>query len=176
MFSWILKVIGSYLRLCIFALGLLIGLQVPAFIDQYEKRVDAHLLEARLNLAGFQGTANRYFAGDIQKLIAYYRASDDKVFNHDANSIEGIYSRVIALQKERLELQTHPVKQAWHVFVKPHRNLFDETVKEYSYTVPINLFALIWGLSLAMLMALTIDSVSGGCRWSVRKLRHSDSY
>lgn len=35
----------SYLRLLLFTLGLLLGVQVPGFIDDYAKRVDAHRLE-----------------------------------------------------------------------------------------------------------------------------------
>lgn len=40
----------SYLRLLLFTLGLLLGVQVPGFIDDYAKRVDAHRLEAAQNI------------------------------------------------------------------------------------------------------------------------------
>ncbi|MDC0601963.1 DUF2937 family protein, partial [Aliiglaciecola sp.] len=92
-----LKLIGDYLRLILFASSVLVGVQVPGFISQYEQRVDAHLIEAKQNLQGFQFTADRYFNGDMKKLIAHYRASDDEVFIQDANSIESIYSRVSLL-------------------------------------------------------------------------------
>ena len=45
----------SYLRLVLFAAGLLIGVQVPGFISDYAKRVEAHLIEAQTGLSGFQG-------------------------------------------------------------------------------------------------------------------------
>jgi hypothetical protein len=45
----------SYLRLVLFAAGLLIGVQVPGFINDYAKRVEAHLIEAQTGLRGFQG-------------------------------------------------------------------------------------------------------------------------
>lgn len=44
----------SYLRLVLFAAGLLIGVQVPGFINDYAKRVEAHLIEAQNGLRGFQ--------------------------------------------------------------------------------------------------------------------------
>ena len=47
----------SYLRLVLFTLGLLIGVQVPGFINDYANRVEAHLIEAQTGLAGFQ---NKY--------------------------------------------------------------------------------------------------------------------
>ena len=49
---------GAYARLVIFAAGLLLGIQVPAFVDQYKNRVAAHYLEVSANIAGFQATAN----------------------------------------------------------------------------------------------------------------------
>ena len=42
----------SYLRLVLFTLGLLIGVQVPGFINDYANRVEAHLIEAQTGLAG----------------------------------------------------------------------------------------------------------------------------
>lgn len=37
----------SYLRLVLFTAGLLIGVQIPGFISDYSKRVEAHLIEAQ---------------------------------------------------------------------------------------------------------------------------------
>jgi hypothetical protein len=50
-------VLRAYLRLVLFALGLLIGVQAPGFVDQYSKRVSAHYIEVTKNFAGFQRTA-----------------------------------------------------------------------------------------------------------------------
>ena len=77
----------SYLRLVLFTLGLLIGVQVPGFINDYANRVEAHLIEAQTGLAGFQNTANQFFKGDLQALVAHYQSSDDPVFRSDASSL-----------------------------------------------------------------------------------------
>ncbi|HAQ28087.1 MAG TPA: DUF2937 domain-containing protein, partial [Pseudomonas sp.] len=37
----------SYLRLTLFALGLLVGVQVPGFIEAYAQHVEARRLEAQ---------------------------------------------------------------------------------------------------------------------------------
>ena len=66
-----MTLISDYVRLLSFALGLLLGIQVPAFVDQYAKRVDAHWREARTNLGEFQLDADRYFNGDMQRLISH---------------------------------------------------------------------------------------------------------
>ena len=60
----------SYLRLALFACGLLLGVQVPGFVDDYGKRVEAHRLESQQSLKGFQDTARRFFKGDLDALVA----------------------------------------------------------------------------------------------------------
>ena len=60
----------AYLRLVLFALGLLIGVQAPGFVDQYSKRVSAHYIEAKKNFAGFQHTADAYFGGSMAALVS----------------------------------------------------------------------------------------------------------
>src|SRR3546814_8379983 len=78
----------SYLRLVLFAIGLLVGVQVPGFISDYAKRVEAHLIEAQTGLQGFQGTANQFFKGDMQALVAHYRASEDPIFRSEEHASE----------------------------------------------------------------------------------------
>jgi hypothetical protein len=53
----------TYSRLIIFAIGLLFGIQILSFVDQYQKRVDAHFQEVSANIAGLQLTANDLFSG-----------------------------------------------------------------------------------------------------------------
>jgi len=66
------NLLQTYSRLLLFAAALLLGIQIPSFIDQYEKRVDAHFQEVSINISGFQNTADLMFGGDLQQLIAYY--------------------------------------------------------------------------------------------------------
>lgn len=173
---WILKLIGDYFRLILFASSVLIGVQVPGFISQYEQRVDAHLAEAKQNLAGFQFTAERYFDGDIIKLIAHYRASNDKVFVQDANSIERINSRVSLLTAEYKALQVPPLKQALHLAFSGDRSLFSETYDGFSFTVPLSLSALFWGGSVALVLLLLLDSGLFTVRKAVSKKRKTPSH
>src|SRR5450830_1623024 len=70
----------SYLRLVLFAIGLLVGVQVPGFINDYAKRVEAHLIEAQTGLRGFESTAQQFFNGDLQALVAHYRAATTRYF------------------------------------------------------------------------------------------------
>ena len=49
----------SYLRMMLFALGLLAGVQIPGLVDLYFQRLDARLQQAGLALAPFQRTADQ---------------------------------------------------------------------------------------------------------------------
>lgn len=176
MISGLFRLLKHYMRLGIFAFGLLVGVQVPAFVDQYSKRVDAHLLEATQNLSGFQFTADRYFSGSIEALIAHYAASNDPVFQQDALSIRAIYTRVLALQKESGRLAQDSLHRAWHVFSRPTSTLFDETRQVYSYTVPLNPLALIWGAGFALIIALLFDGCMGCVGYCVHHLRKPNNH
>ena len=170
MMSRIYRLFRDYLRLAIFAAGLLVGVQVPGFVDQYEKRVSARLDEAMQNMAGFQFTADRYFSGSIERLIAHYKASNDVVFRQDAESIQSIYARVNLLQKEAQMLSGNQLSQAWHVLVKSNSQLLDETIESYSYSVLLNPFALIWGVCCALIVALFLDVFIGGTLYCSHKI------
>ena len=95
----------TYSRLLLFAIGLLLGIQVPSFINQYQQRIDTHFREVSINIAGFQDTAERLFSGDLEALIAYYQNSNDEVFQSDAVSIQLIVDRYYRIRAEQEALQ-----------------------------------------------------------------------
>jgi hypothetical protein len=171
---WMMRQCGDYARLGFFAAALLLGLQIPAFVEQYEQRVDASLIEAKTNLAGFNFTADRYFDGDIKKLIAHYRASNDEVFQQDANSVESIVSRVSYLNEEAASLQGSPLLKAYHVLKSMHTPLFQETLNAYAFVVPLNAFSLMWGAGLAVFLVLLLD-ISLTCGKSVLRRKSKTS-
>jgi len=76
----ILSLLKTYSRLLIFGFGLLLGIQVPNFVDQYRRRIDAHYPEVSENISGFQSTSDLLFLCDLEDLIRYYRQSNAAVF------------------------------------------------------------------------------------------------
>jgi len=152
----------AYLRLAVFALGLLAGVQVPGFVDQYAKRVDAHYIEASRDFAGFQRTADQYFAGSVEALLAHHRASNDAVFRDEAKTIASLYARLQMLAAELQALSGGVLARIAHVALKPNHELLDETLAAYSYTVPLNLAAILCGVSVGLLFALLVESLALG--------------
>lgn len=157
----------GYLRLLLFTCGLLVGVQIPGLINDYTQRVEAHLLESREGLKGFSQTAQRFFNGDLEALVRHYRASDDPVFNSDANSIESLQIRNSLLEREWSILQGAWSSRTWHVLVNADPALREETLKGYSYQILLAPEALYWGLSCAMLLALLIESLLLAIGWVI---------
>lgn len=149
----------SYLRLILFTCGLLLGVQVPGLINDYSQRVQAHVLESREGLKGFQQTAQRFFNGDLQALVRHYRSSDDPVFNSDANSIESLLIRNRMLEDEWQALQGGWLTRTVHVLTSPDPAIRQETLDGYSYQILLTPEAATWGLGCAVLFALVVESV-----------------
>lgn len=149
----------SYLRLILFTCGLLLGVQIPGLINDYSQRVEAHLLESREGLKGFQQTAQRFFNGDLEALVRHYRSSDDPVFNSDANSIDSLLSRNRMLEGEWQALQGGWLSRTQHVLTRPDPAIREETLKGYSYQILLTPEAGAWGLGCAVLFALLVESV-----------------
>ena len=160
---FIINLLKAYIRFAIFATGILIGIQVPSFVDQYAKRIDALYQEVSFNISGFQKTANSLFGGDLEALIAYYDGSNDTVFRSDSESIRLITDRYYRLENERLALGHNALVVAMHVLFAADQEFFQETLEQYTYTVPLNSIAIEWGLAIAIFSILIIDLLYFGC-------------
>ncbi|KAA0996564.1 DUF2937 family protein [Pseudomonas sp. ANT_J12] len=166
----------SYLRLVLFAAGLLIGVQVPGFISDYAKRIEAHLIEAQTGLSGFQGTANEFFKGDMQALVAHYRASEDPIFRSDADSLSNLLTRQVALDKQHMAMQGPWYIRFLQVALAADPDIRKETWNGYSYQILLTPEAMIWGMSGALLLSFGIECLFRLIDWVVlggKRLRQS---
>ncbi|NUT74661.1 DUF2937 family protein [Pseudomonas sp. C1C7] len=157
----------SYLRLVLFAAGLLIGVQVPGFINDYAKRVEAHLIEAQAGLSGFQNTANQFFKGDMQALVAHYRASEDPIFRSDAESLNNLLTRQVALDKQFQAMQGPWYIRFLQVVLAADPDIRKETWNGYSYQILLTPEAMIWGMSGALLLSFGIECLFRLIDWVV---------
>lgn len=155
----------SYLRLALFAVGLLVGVQVPGAIEQYAQRVDAHRIEAQTALDGFRGTARQFFGGDLNALVAHYRASDDEVFRHDADSLQALIDRVALLEAEWRAMQGPWYARAWHLALRADPALRAEALASYRYQVLLDPSAIAWGVCSALLLAWLVETLLLALLW-----------
>ncbi|TWI53736.1 Protein of unknown function (DUF2937) [Pseudomonas duriflava] len=150
----------SYIRLVLFALGLLIGVQVPGFITDYAQRIEAHRLEAQQALEGFRKTATQFFGGDLDRLVAHYRASDDPVFQNDADSIGVLMRRDQMLERQWQAMQGPWYERIWHVIAEANPVILQETWAGYRYQVVLTPESIGWGLACAFLLSWIIESIA----------------
>jgi hypothetical protein len=152
----------AYLRLVLFGVGLLAGVQVPGFVDQYAKRVSAHYIEVTRNFAGFQLTADQYFAGSIDALIAHHEASPDAIFKDEAQIIRALHGRLQSLAAELDAMRRSMLSRIAHVAFRADPDILKETLAAYTYSVPLNQDAILSGVAAGLLLALAVESLMLG--------------
>lgn len=147
----------SYLRLLTFALGMLLGLQVPGFMDDYSKRIEASRLESQQALLGFRKTAERFYQGDLRRLHEHYQRSADPVMRSDAASIEGLIERSELLENEWQVMQRAWPVRLWHMLTRADHQLLSDTWRSYHYQALLTPEAITWGLACGFLLAWLIE-------------------
>ena len=143
----------SYIRMVLFALGLMVAVQVPGFIKDYAQRIDAHRIEAAQALQVFKDTSGKFFKGDLNALVAHYRGSADPVFQRDADNIERLLRRAQLFENEWRALQGSWFQRAWHMLTAPNPELLQETYANYRYQVVLEPEAIGWGLGGGLVLA-----------------------
>ena len=162
----------GYLRLVVFALGLLVGVQGPAFVDQYAKRVSAHYLEVKHDFAGFQQAADQYFNGDVSALVTHHLQSPDVVFRGEAKTIGDLFARIKSLAAEMDALNGSTLARLIHIIVNPNREILQETIAAYSYTVPLSPDAIAYGVITGLVLSLAVELVLAGLFGVMRNRWH----
>ncbi len=152
-----MSVLLRYLMIVVACFCLLAGMQLPSLCDQYAKRVDATLREVTINLQPFLIIANQHTGGDIEALIALHRQSNVAVFKAEADAIERIDQRKRRFEAEHKALQTHLPGRLFHILLRADADLREQTLLQYSATVPLTQEAVIAGGVVALFMLLLLE-------------------
>lgn len=166
-------ILYRYLMIIVACMALLIGLQIPNFVDQYEKRVDAHLREVTINLKPFQEIANKYFGGDLNKLIELHRNSGVKPFQEEGTAIEKMVQRKLRFEADLAALKASLPMKALNVLLHGDREMIDEALGQYSYSVPLNQDALAFGAGAAIVILLVVELLLALARLATAKISTS---
>lgn len=149
--------IYRYFILIIAAAALLIGIQAPNLLNQYQQRLAAQYAEALVYYQDYQAIAERYYDGDLQRLIEAHRQSNEAAFQEEALIIEKLVARVAVFEQQtRLHKQSYPA-QLWAMVWQNNEELMQGTLNEYSFNVPLDQRALATGALFALAAAVIID-------------------
>lgn len=163
MIGSLLRTCHGYLRLLIFMAALLAGLQLPAFIQQYESTLLAHLSEARQSLQPFLLDARVHTEGDLNKLIERYQQNADIAIRDGGNSLQGLVKRHEYLHKLADRLSESQLQRIWYGLFAPDPVLFSEARQQYDYQIILNAQAIGWGLISGLLIMMLFDLCCGLC-------------
>jgi hypothetical protein len=169
------NILYRYLIVFLACIALLIGLQVPNFVDQYQKRLDAHLREVTVNLQPFQEIAAKYFGGDMNKLIELHRTSTEKPFQEEGVAIEKMVARKLRFETEMTALNVSLPLRALHVLLHGDSEIVAEAKAQYSYAVPLSQDALVFGAIFTLVILLLAELLFALLRLITRKLFSSGS-
>lgn len=158
------------------AAALLLGIQAPGFVDQYQKRLDAHYLEVKTNLAPFQAIADQFQGGSLDALIAQHDGSPDPSFHAEGQAIRTMHDRVVRLEHERAALDASLPEQIAFLATQADRDLMRETRENYSFGILLNREAVIAGVGFMLVIVVLFELVAGLSRLVLRprpRARHA---
>jgi len=158
-----MKKIAEYFRLIIFVASMLLGIQAPSFVNQYGKSLESHLRESNLSLQEFQADADKFFSGDMLKLIQHYQKDDDKVFNAGGESIDSIYQRNQILKAASQAFRKDTLSSYLVTLKNPVPDIRDEVRENYTYSIILDKVAIFLGaiFGFVSLLFLTVLSFIG---------------
>lgn len=155
-----MKKILDYLKITAVLVSVLVGVQVPAFVDQYGKNLHSRLLESNKSINEFKDDAEKFFNGDIQQLIAHYENKPDPVIAAGGESIGALFARNQYLAKALVEYKKSVYNAYLHVLLSPVDEIRTTVWSNYTYSVVLNKSAIIFGVcsgvASLMLFELTI--------------------
>lgn len=159
-----MSLIYRLLFLAVAASALLVGVQLPNFVDQYRKRLDAHFIEVQTNLKAFQDIADQFHDGSMEALIAKHEQSTDPTFHAEGEAIRKMYRRFQRFANERDQLQVDLPWQLAFIATRADRELVDETRRNYSFALLLNRQAVISGLVVMAALVLLLELLAAFLR------------
>jgi|SRR5579883_733229 len=169
--SFVRGLIDRLLLVCAIVAG---GL-VPGFIAQYRQRLGGRLEQARLDLAPWQKIADRYFHGDLTRLIQYHLASKDPTFHSEGRTIQGLMATVQHLQTEAAGLHGNVFQQAAYLAFHADPAIARATLSDWVPTFGLStdgiLFALLFAFALWLFFQATWSLTAMGGRSLAARVR-----
>ncbi|GHA12039.1 hypothetical protein GCM10008090_22340 [Arenicella chitinivorans] len=174
-----MKRLFEYIRLVLFVGGVLLGIQVPGFVDQYGQRLQAHTVESERSLSDFQKDADRYFDGSIEKLVSHYQNNPDKVVQQGGGNIGKLYQRQQYLQSAYQAFTASWWSPYVQTLFNPVVDIRAQAVESYDFSVMLNSHAIVTGLIVGLSLGVILELILGLLRLifnrparSHRPLRH----
>jgi Protein of unknown function (DUF2937) len=160
----------SYIRIFLFLGCALLGIQVPVLVDLYGKALESHLAESRNSLQEFQDDADRYFGGNLERLIAHYKTSGDQIFSAGGDSIQSIYDRNQLLKNHLREFRSSPWAAYLQALVTPLPDVKQEVLSGYAYAIQLKPESILFGLITGLVFTVAVELLLRLILWVPQRL------
>lgn len=155
-----MKIITSLCDKIIFSIGVVICLQIPAFLVQYQQAIQGFEVALAEQITGIQKNADQFYQGSIRSLIDDYKQNGNPTVQGMAKHIENTLIRKRAVEQDRLYFSTHSFWQNMFYFLKNTKaGLIDSTLKAFKPSIPLDWHAFICGIIGGTLMSLLFNLV-----------------
>lgn len=150
----------SLLDKIFFALGVILFLQLPQFIDQYTQRIGGYVDSQKNQIAEYQTLADRHFNGDLKAYINRLRDNQDPVIAESAQQIDDFINHSDALANEAVIYESKPLWYTIPYFITHFRvELVKGTARNFTPGLPINLWSWLYGLIGGILFSLIFNGL-----------------
>ena len=129
----------------------------PGIVDQYGKNLGSRTAESVRSLSEFQDDADRYFDGDLNKLIEHYAKKNDPVIISGGESIAALLLRNQQLVKAQKSFNSSIYNQYFHVFITPIAEISLDVWTNYTYKVVLNGSAISVGVVSGLLTLASFE-------------------
>ncbi|MCF2861478.1 DUF2937 family protein [Pseudoalteromonas sp. Cnat2-41] len=145
-----------YVRLCVFFIAALLGLQVPGFVDDYGHALRASNDEVTQAIAPFKDDAKQFFNGSLEKLLAHYQQSDDRIYAKGGDNLALLLERQEQLENAVADYQSNPY---WHLLTAPVIDVGQSVWQSYRPQIQLNMASLGSALVVALMITWCVEGL-----------------
>ena len=168
-----MNMIKSLIDKIFFAIGVIVFLQLPHFIDQYTQRIGGYTESKIQQLEEYQLIAENNYDGNLNLLIENFKKSDDKAIQQTGENISTTQQDVVVLNDEIKTLEGDGLfSKVVFLSTNLRFNIAKGTMGTFQPGVPLNLWAFVYGLIGGILFSLIFNGTAKIPKLVVRKYKN----
>lgn len=152
-------IIKGLLDRVLFAVGVLLFMQVPHFVDQYTQRLGGYYQAQVNHLDQYQKIANKQHQGDLDALIREFKSSEKMSVRETGNNISDSRAQAKSVQDDLYVLDHQPLAvKLMHLATGTRYSIAQQTLTHYKPGVPFSIESMICALLGGVLMSMLFNS------------------
>ncbi len=153
-------IIKGLLDRVLFAVGVLLFMQVPHFVDQYTQRLGGYYQAQVNHLDQYQQIAKKQHQGNLDGLIQEFMSSEKASVRETGNNISVIRGEAKSL-KDDLYVLDHKslASKLMHLATSTRYDIAEQTLTNYKPGVPFSIESLVCALLGGVFMSMLFNSV-----------------